>query len=148
MSPRKRLSVLLLIMAFIVIVVESITIGILYHTALMEERSRLQETAKSQARLIEAIARFDKIYSTNYPYGAGQATLSQIRDAHAKYSGFGETGEFTLSKRENDNIVFLLNHRHYDLSQCAEHYRGNLEQLLPSTIEGKWFWQPMNRWTS
>jgi len=115
MSPRKRLSVLLLIMAFIVIVVESITIGILYHTALMEERSRLQETAKSQARLIEAIARFDKIYSTNYPYGAGQATLSQIRDAHAKYSGFGETGEFTLSKRENDNIVFLLNHRHYDL---------------------------------
>ena len=115
MSPRKRVILLIVIMSVIVLVVESIAVGILYHTAFEEERARLVETAKSQARLIEAVARFDKQYSRNYPYGPRQATLSQIKDAHAKYRGFGETGEFTLSKKEGDQIIFILNHRHYDL---------------------------------
>ena len=98
MSPRKRILLLVTIMASIVIVVEFITIAILYHTALTEEKSRLVEAAKSQARLIEGIARFDSVYSNNYPYGARGATLSQIKDAHSRYRGFGDTGEFTLSK--------------------------------------------------
>jgi len=104
-------------MVAIVIVTEATTIGILYHAAIAEERSRLQETAKSQARLIEAVARFDKIYNSNYMPSARQATLNQIKDAHAKYSGFGKTGEFTLSTRKKDQIVFLLSHRHYDLDE-------------------------------
>ena len=103
-------------MASIVLVIEAITIGILYNTAITEERSRLEEAAQSQARLIEAVARFDNVYSTDYPYGARQATINQIKDAHSKYNGFGETGEFTLSTKENDQIVFLLSHRHYDLN--------------------------------
>lgn len=115
MSPRMRILSLLLIMAAIVIVTEAITVGILYQTSIEEQLSRLQETAQSEARLIEAVARFDKIYNINYPHSAKQATLDQIRDAHANYSGFGKTGEFTLSTRENNNIVFLLSHRHYDL---------------------------------
>ncbi|NIS79956.1 MAG: PAS domain S-box protein, partial [Anaerolineales bacterium] len=47
--------------------------------------------------------------------GWEDATLSQIIDAHDHYKGFGETGEFTLARREGDSIVFLLSHRHYDL---------------------------------
>jgi len=99
-----------------VFVVETITIAILYHSAIAEEKLRLQETVTSQARLIEAVARFDKIYSSDYPHGARQATITQIQDAHPQYRGFGETGEFTLSTRENNQIVFLLNHRHHDLN--------------------------------
>jgi hypothetical protein len=87
----------------------------LFRTALDEERARLVETAKSQARLIEAIARFDARYSNDYPGGAREATLSQIVDAHRHYRGFGKTGEFTLSRRDGDDIVFLLSHRHSDL---------------------------------
>ena len=117
MSPRMRVMTLLLIMASIVVVTEATTVGFLYQAAIGEERSRLQETAKSQARLIEAVARFDEIYNINYPHSARQATLDQIRDAHAKYRGFGETGEFTLSTRKNNQIVFLLSHRHYDLNE-------------------------------
>lgn len=101
-------------MSSIVLAVEAITIGILYYTAITQEKLRLEETAKSNARLIEAVARFDKEYSNDYPFGARQATIDQIKDAHSKYRGFGETGEFTLSTRENDQIVFLLSHRHYD----------------------------------
>ena len=116
MSPRKRIFLLILIMTSIVLVAEAITISILYNTAIGEEKSRLEEAAQSQARLIEAVARFDSAYSNDYPYGARQATLDQIKDAHSKYRGFGETGEFTLSTKENDQIIFLLSHRHYDLN--------------------------------
>ena len=115
MNPRTRVLLLLLIMTATVVVTEATTFGILYRTAIEEERSRLREVAQSQARLIESVARFDQTYSKNYPISARQATLDQIRDAHANYRGFGETGEFTLSTRENNNIVFLLSHRHYDL---------------------------------
>jgi PAS domain S-box-containing protein len=79
------------------------------------------EAAQSQARLIEAIARFDvasaKTSPESYPGGPSVATLSQIIDAHGHYKGFGETGEFTLARREGDNIFFLLRHRHFDLDQ-------------------------------
>jgi len=46
--------------------------------------------------------------------GASVATLSQIIDAHKHYEGFGETGEFTLARREGDKIVFILSHRHFN----------------------------------
>ena len=116
MSPKKRVFILVLIMSIIVITVEGVSISTLYRTAMREEMARLVEAAKSQARIIEAVARFDKVYSRDYPDSPRQATLSQVRDAHARYKGFGDTGEFTLSKKENDRIVFLLSHRHDDLN--------------------------------
>jgi len=115
MTPRKRIFVLISIMALVVLLAVVTSLIMLYRTALDEERARLEETAKSQARLIEAIARFDAEYSNDYPKGAREATLSQIVDAHRHYRGFGKTGEFTLSRRDGDDIVFLLSHRHSDL---------------------------------
>jgi hypothetical protein len=112
MTPRRRVLLLISIMAFVVLLVLISSFSMLFRAALDEERARLEETAKSQARLIEAIARFDARYSTDYPEGSREATLSQIVDAHRHYRGFGETGEFTLSRREGDEIIFLLSHRH------------------------------------
>ena len=101
MSSRKRVLLLVAIMASISLLIEAVTITLLYRTAIQEEKNRLVESARSQARLIEAIARFDLKYSSNYPLGAEEATLSQIMDAHNQYEGFGKTGEFTLSKMNN-----------------------------------------------
>ena len=115
MSERKRMFLLILIMITVSLVVVGITMGILYRTAFEENRERLVVTAQSHARLIEAVARFDAIYSDNYPEGPLAATLSQLLDAHQHYKGFGQTGEFTLARREGDSIAFLLSHRHYDL---------------------------------
>ena len=138
MSPRGRLLLLLVIMTFIVIVVESITVGILYHTAVNEERSRLEETAKSQARFIEAVARFNRTYNRNYPYGPKKATLSEIKDAHARYRGIGVTGEFTLSTREDDQIIFLLSHRHYDLEEPKPvPWNSELAEPMRLALSGK-----------
>lgn len=114
MKPRNRILLLIVIMGIIVLTVAGVAVRILYRTALEEERLRLIVTAKSQARLIEAVARFDRQHTPDYPGGAAQATLDQIKDAHAQYHDLSQTGEFTLSRRENDQIVFILNHRHYD----------------------------------
>ena len=117
MSDRKRVLLLsILIMTCIALVVGAITLIGLYRTAFEQQRERLVETVQSRARLIEAVARFDVTYSAeDVPGGAEAATLSQVVRAHEQFRGFGQTGEFTLARREGDMIVFLLRHRHYDL---------------------------------
>ncbi len=115
MRDRKAILFLILIMTIVSLVVATIAISVLYRTAIAEERARLVETAQSQARLIEAVARFDMAHSVyDHPAGARGATLSQITDAHRHYEGFGQTGEFTLARRDGRNMVFLMSHRHGD----------------------------------
>ena len=117
-SVRRQLLRLILIMVCVALAVGGISIWLLYSAAFEEQRARLVEAAQSQARLIEAVARFDAKYSrSDYPGDAEAATLSQIVDAHERYAGFGESGEFTLAKRVDDRIVFLLRHRHFDLDK-------------------------------
>jgi len=147
MGERKRLFLLVLIMTTVSMVVVGITIYVLYGTSFEQQRERLVETAQSQARLIEAIARFDATNERNdpgfYPDGATVATLSQIIDAHSHYKGFGETGEFTLARRAGDDIFFLLRHRHHDLekpkpvsfdSKLAEPMRRALSGLSGTVV--------------
>ncbi len=119
MTNRKRGLFLILIMTAVAVGVGGLVLFALYNTAIDEERERLAETAQSQARLIEAMARHDKRYmalvSGPEKENPFEITLKQIRDAHNQFEGFGKTGEFTLAKREGDQIVFLLSHRHLDL---------------------------------
>ncbi len=147
MNERKRLFLLIGIMTCVSLAVGTMTIVVLYDTAIEEERERLVETAQSQARLIEAIARFDaaqeKQRPGSNPAGSEAATLSQIVDAHVQSEGFGKTGEFTLARREGDTIVFLLPHRHGDLenpkpvrfdSDLAEPMRRALSGLSGTVV--------------
>ncbi|UCC30502.1 MAG: PAS domain S-box protein [Phycisphaerales bacterium] len=117
MNERKKVLLFsVLIMTAAALVVGAISLFGLYRTAFEQQRERLVETVRSRARLIEAVARFDAMYSaSDVPGGPEAATLSQVMRAHEQFRGFGETGEFTLAHREGDKIVFLLRHRHSDL---------------------------------
>jgi PAS domain S-box-containing protein len=87
----------------------------LYDTAFEEQRARLHEVARSRARIIEAVARFNaQRIRDGAPGGSTATTLAQIVEAHANFEGFGETGAFALARREGDSIVFLLRQRHGD----------------------------------
>ncbi|MBF0622125.1 MAG: PAS domain S-box protein [Magnetococcales bacterium] len=108
----RKILPLLLIMAIVAISVGGITLTQLYQTAFEEASARLVETAQSRARLMEAIARFNNKYSQDFPGGSFNASLSQIREAHENFEGFGQTGEFTLAKLDGEKILFLLRHRH------------------------------------
>jgi len=123
------------------LIVVGITIKVLYDAAFSEEQARLVETTQSQARLIEAIARFDKIHRQKWHPELGEpteTTLSQIIDAHGKYKGFGETGEFTLARLDGDNIIFLLSHRHGGLDKPKPiPFVSKLAQPMRQALLGK-----------
>ena len=95
MNPRKRIILLILIMVVIVLGVEVIAFKMLYQTAFNEQAEDLRDIVVSQARLIEAMARFDSLHGKTHPAGANEAAVSQVIDAHKHYKGFGQTGEFT-----------------------------------------------------
>ncbi len=138
MNAKQRRLLLVLIMAIIIVLVEAITIGILYRAALKEEGLRLMEMAKSQARMIEAVMRHEKAHESMHPEGAEAAALDQIMDAHSRYEGFGKTGEFTLSKKQHDQIVFVLNHRHYDLNKPRPvPWASNLAEPMRRALSGQ-----------
>jgi PAS domain S-box-containing protein len=91
----------------------ALAIWVLYDAAFQEQRARLREVAQSRARIIEAIAQHEAQEGHRHLYGGLAAdTLNQIVEAHEKFVGFGKTGEFTLARREGDQIVWLLTHRH------------------------------------
>ncbi len=71
-SNRKKVFLLLLIMATVSMVVGGTALFLLYRTTFEQQRSRLVEMVQSQTRLIQAIARFDVLYSEeDHPEGAG-----------------------------------------------------------------------------
>lgn len=126
---------LILIMTAIATIILGTAIYILYEAAFQEQRYRLIETAQSQARLIEAVARFDQKHSEQ---DAFQDTLGQIREAHRNFPGFGKTGEFVLAMLEDDNIIFLLSHRHHDLpSTGSAPFYGKEAEPMQLALQGK-----------
>jgi PAS domain S-box-containing protein len=138
MSNRKRVFILILIMALSALIVAGITIFSLYQAAISEERERLVETAQNQARLIEAVARFDAASGMfDEPESARAATLSQIIEAHKNYEQSGRTMEFTLAERRGDSIIFLLRHRHGDLKQPKPvDFDSNLAEPMRRALSG------------
>ena len=138
MDERRRILSLIITMIMVALVISGLSISLLYRTSFVEERERLVVSAQSQARLIEAIARFDSIYSNDYPTGSIDATLSQLRDAHENYLGFGRTGEFALAERDGNMIVFLLRHRHDNLYVPVPiPFKSNLAEPMRRALSGK-----------
>ncbi len=100
-------------MTVITMVVATVAIYLLYNTAVKQRTQSLVELADSQARLMEAVARFDRLHSdADHPEGHAAATMSQLQDAHRRQLGIGKTGELVLGRRVGDHIEFLLERRH------------------------------------
>lgn len=112
MKSNQRITTLVAIMTIVALIVVIAAIFTLYLAAIDAERARLIGIAQSQARLLEAVARFDEIHShEDNPEGAHMATFSQLQDALEDYPGVGETGEFVIAKLNGDQLQFLLRQR-------------------------------------
>lgn len=129
---------LILILLLTTLTVSGITIYLLYTAAFVQKQSQLVAMARSQAHLMEAIARFDIEFSnTDTPAAAKAATLSQIRDANKRLKGFGRTGEFVLGRLDDDRVVFLLDRRF----ECDSHDMAVTENIAM----GSGLAEPMQR---
>ncbi len=71
------------------LLLSSILIWLLYETAFEEQQKRLRATAQSQARIIEAMARYNLKHLSEEK--AFSAVMNQVIDAHNHYQGFGKT---------------------------------------------------------
>jgi len=113
MKAKVRIALFVGVMSSIVVAVSGVVIWTLYTAALNSQHERLREIVQARARLIEALARHDAKETDPDVSSPGFAmSLNQIRAAHRRFKGFGETGEFTLAQRRGDDIVFLLSQRH------------------------------------
>jgi PAS domain S-box-containing protein len=112
MSEKRRRLVLLLIMSVVPLTVGGILFTLLLRTTLHEYQDRALDIVQSRARMIESIYEFNKEYGSNFQGNVEEATLSLLLDTHNEFAGFAKTGEFTLAKKEDDKIIFLLHHRH------------------------------------
>jgi PAS domain S-box-containing protein len=137
-SEKRRFVLLAVIMLSVAFFIGGSALAVLYDTAFKEQRSNLIQMAQSQARLLEAVGRFDALYSTDYPGGSTSATISQIIDAHSRFEGIGETGEFVLAKRQEDKIVFILRHRHGGLDKPEPiAFASSLAEPMRRVLSGK-----------
>jgi PAS domain S-box-containing protein len=99
-------------MAAVSLIVLVLVIGLLYRNDLQTKQRVLQAMVAGQARMIEAVARFDAENSEDsHLDGAAGATIGQAVDAYSRLGGFGDTGEFVLGRREGDTITFLMDFR-------------------------------------
>jgi two-component system CheB/CheR fusion protein len=127
-------------MATAALLVSAISIFSLYNTAIEQHRLRLLETVKSQARLIEAIARFDDHNSEDgNSERIRETTVEKVAAAHKQFEGFGDSGEFVLARRDGDKIVFELSHRH---PQEDDLPKTRIPRPIP--FDGLWA-EPMRR---
>nr|CRH05972.1 putative hybrid histidine kinase with PAS domain and response regulator receiver domain [Candidatus Magnetococcus massalia] len=105
-----------------------------------EQKARLQEIVMNQARFIEAVYRFDSMYNSDYPDGNEAATISQIKEAHENFAGFGDTGEFTLARKligQTAQIDFILRHRHNQSDKPPPiPYSSNLAEPMRQALSG------------
>jgi len=135
---------LITVMTVSIVFVTFVSIWFLYSAAVKQQTKRLVEVAQSQARLIETMKEYASVNLRDTSGDtSAQIALAQLVQSHAKFEGFGETGEFTLGKIDGDKIIFLLNHRHYDIdvlkpvplnSTLAEPMRRALQQLSGTTV--------------
>ncbi len=101
------LLLLMLLGAVVASVVAASTITFLQRAAVSEQRLRLVEQARIQARLIEAIARAEMVEGRSVQ-DAADAALAQLTQALAQYEPATATGEFQLARREGDRVIFLV----------------------------------------
>ena len=138
-SGKIRLIYLILIITASVSLVSFIIFRELYCESVANQGEWLANTAKSQARLIEAVDRFGKDHNreVDHTKEVEKTTLSQIIDAHEQYEGFGKTGEFALAKRDGDKIVFVMRHRHHYLEKYLSiPFDSNLAQPMRNALSG------------
>jgi PAS domain-containing protein len=97
-------------MTAVAVSIGGLAILILYETAIDEERQRLVDAVRRQARLIEAIMRQEQ----RVQQGAVEAravALSQVLDGESALGGPWQSAEFVLGERRGDEIVFLSRSR-------------------------------------
>jgi PAS domain S-box-containing protein len=144
-SMRIRVVLLTAGLAVSLALVSAFTFVSLYRVSLNAQKARLLETAKSWARIIESFSELDA-HGYTAPHSITiEHLIEHLNSVQTSFTGFGESGEFTLGRRAGDNIEYLMGHRHLDFrepskvpwdSRYGEPMRRALSQKKGGTLTG------------
>jgi PAS domain S-box-containing protein len=131
MDQPKNFLRLFMIMTVPILLITAISMASLYRAELRQHEIRLVDSVNSQARLIEEMARYEKV--TQQSPNLHQSTLERIMEARKAFKGFGESWELVLARKTGSHINF-------DLSI------NNREIGIPRSIPIRGAWaEPMRR---
>ncbi len=114
---KRTVTLLITILTLITLITGVIAFTILYRTSVLQQQGQLAQTAKSQARLMESMARSEIVHDEFCPDTLRSTTIDQIINAHKQFQGFGRTGEFAIAERKGQKMVFIMKHRLSSLEQ-------------------------------
>ncbi len=137
LQSREFRPVILLIGVMIVLVAaaSSVAVGVLYSAVMEDQRVRLTQVLESEAHLIEETVR---------PLTSGRAAtrwretagLPPLVRSHLEGHHLGETGEFTLARREGDQIVFLHERRFEDAGATSYPITTAMAEPMRRALQG------------
>ena len=131
-TARKRMALLLLVMAGTTISSAAVSINILYKTAFEERTVHLSKFLESQARMMEAVISFDAAHSEyTDPKVALDASIGQFIDAYKNFRSLARTWKFYMLDAA-DTTPFIR----------FKKSGGDLEENIninPSEADGRFF---------
>jgi PAS domain S-box-containing protein len=86
----------------------------LYKTAITQKSEFLWNNVNNLAKLIDAVAHFDRGTFGN-PTKAAKATISQIEAAFSDHSSFGRTGEILVGRLQENHLEIFLRYRNHQI---------------------------------
>ncbi|MBU0631033.1 diguanylate cyclase [bacterium] len=111
---------LIFIMSMILALVTIVSIYGLYKIGFEQQRKRLSELVKNEVVMINMLIDYQIKMDHNTTIDKAKLEseiLQKLIYAHARFTGFGESGEFTMAKLDNNRIHFLLRHRHNEVDR-------------------------------
>lgn len=134
-SPRSYLP-FVLIMLMVGLLVTAISIGLHYRTSMAIEVEKIVELIESQTRLIASVARFDARHNEeDYPFGAKEATLNQLKDTLSQRIESSRTGEVLLGHKDK-LLNFVLDISPTSISS-VQPLSGVTKQALTLALSGQ-----------
>ncbi len=144
-NRRKILSNSALSLVVTALVVTFVTNFMLYRQAFEQKREDLMQTVSSQVRLIDAVARFDRLHSHDVGQGAESSTFGQVQDAHEYANQLGDTGEFVFAHRVGDHMVFPMRPRYFEEAQRLHRIPADSNEPIKVPFAGSTQAEPMRR---
>lgn len=136
MAEKKRFLILVFVMVLVAFVVGVGGVVSLYNTAFEQQRERLSKFAQNQARLIEAMVRYDVNNNASKGESVGSGTIAQLKDANSHFVGFEKTCEFVLAKRQGDKIQFILSSQHPSEEHKLLAFSSKLAEPMTRALQG------------
>jgi signal transduction histidine kinase len=103
------------VMVVVAVCVATAAIIVLNRVSFRQHRDRLIQVVQHRASILREVASFKTPLTSKQSSEAAEATrLEQILEVFGTFGTFGETGELILARREYDEIVWLVEHRHME----------------------------------